>query len=87
MTDPTERDLPSDYDAADSFDEGTDICARCDHEFKPIDETVVNSNGTEYDHLMDTDPGDAPFFCLGCWDELEANRKATENQTLTEWSE
>lgn len=82
--------IPSDYDPADSFREsdGMDLCAECRIVIHQSEYTgpVFDSGGTHYDHYLDTDPMDRPLFCEPCWEELEANQKRAENQSLGDFA-
>jgi hypothetical protein len=82
---------PSEYDQADSIrDNGISECAECGLTFSGESgqhgETYT-AEGNRYDHFLDTDPGEAPFFCPECWESVDAARKAEENRSVTEWSE
>lgn len=82
--------LPSDYDTGDGWNEeqGCEQCPHCGTVYSPNSGhvgPVYDSDGREYEFHLDTDPGDGPFFCPDCWDELDANRRATENRQLTEY--
>jgi hypothetical protein len=87
MTDGT---LPSDYDASDGMgDNGIEQCPHCGQSYSPNGGhtgPVYDDRGREYETHLDTDPGDAPFFCPDCWPELEANRKASENKQLEDFA-
>jgi len=87
----TDKTLAQDYDVGDGFVEvGLEQCPHCEMEYSPnggYTGTVYDANGREYENYIFTEPENGPFFCPECWKELEANRKATENQSLTEWSE
>lgn len=81
---------PSDYDYEDGWkDDGS--CERCPHckvIYSPNGGyigTVYDTDGTEYDWYIDTDPTDGPFLCADCWDELETNRKRAENAAITDF--
>lgn len=88
----SEAPTADDYDAADGWDEEQSIeqCPHCGVLYSANGGyvgTVYGQNGREYDHFHDTEPDDGPFFCPKCWHELETNRRAAENATITEWSE
>ncbi|WP_256545384.1 hypothetical protein [Halobellus inordinatus] len=79
--------LPSDYDAEDGFDSsrGVDTCPHCGVELAPQTgrhAPVFDQAGRKYGTIFDTDPMDRPFFCEECWQELDANQKASENESL-----
>ncbi|RLM88161.1 hypothetical protein D3D02_13195 [Halobellus sp. Atlit-38R] len=79
--------LPSDYDAEDGFDSsrGVDTCRHCGVELAPQTgrhAPVFDQAGRKYGMIFDTDPMDRPFFCEECWQELDANQKASENESL-----
>ena len=82
--------LPSDYDGEDGFgDDGLEKCPYCDKQLggeTGHNGEVYDSNGRRYDHLLNTEPGSGPFFCPECWSELEANQKASENQSLGDFA-
>ena len=87
MTDKT----PSDYDRDDGWSEsrGVEICPECTIIFSAnggYTGPVYDQNGRQYDHHMNTDPGDGPFFCPDCWEILEANRKAAENKSIEDYA-
>lgn len=82
--------LPSDYTAEDGCkDNGTEKCPHCGLEYSGeggYHATVFDQQGREYANFLDTDPGKGPFFCPECWDELETNKKASENQSLGDYA-
>jgi len=80
---------PNDYEPSDGVGyNGIDECPHCGQSLHPEDHAgiVYDSDGVEYEHITETDPTDRPFFCPNCWDELEANRKAQENQQLGDFA-
>ena len=84
------ENLPSDYNATDGMTDGLiDCCAECGIVFHPDEYSgpVFDTDGTEYDIVLDTDPADRPFFCPDCWEMIDANAKAADHRQLTEWSE
>jgi len=87
MTDKT----PSDFESIDGWieDSALEKCPVCERVYSGNGgyvETVYDQQGKEYDHYLDTEPGDGPYFCADCWPELEANRKAKENKSLEEYA-
>lgn len=85
MSDP----VPSDYDASDGWDEsGEEQCPHCEGSIWPerYSGAVIDKQGRRYEHFTDTEPGTGPFFHPVCWDELETNRRAEQNASITEWS-
>lgn len=86
MTDET----PSDYDKDDGWSEskGVEICPHCEIIYSPsggYSDSVYDKRRRQYEHHLDTDPGDGPFFCPECWDELQTNQKASENKSIEEY--
>jgi hypothetical protein len=86
----TETDTPTvdDYTAADAVGDGLiDRCAHCEQSFHPqsYHGEIVDTDGSHYDHLSQTDPGDRPFFCPECYEELKANEHRKTHQTLGEF--
>jgi len=81
---------PDEYDPSDSMeDNGIECCAVCDEQLAGEGGThgpVVTQAGQRYEIFYDTDPGEAPFFCPPCWEQVENERKRRENSTLSEWS-
>ena len=88
MTD--DNPTPDDYDKSDGFNEqnGIEECPHCGVHYSGngghLGE-VYDTNGRQYEQIYDSNPGDGPFFCSDCWDELEANRRAQENHGLTDY--
>jgi hypothetical protein len=87
MSDPT----PSDYETADGWsdEQGCEICPHCGSPWSWNGGMVgpaYSQNGTEYDYYTNADANKGPFFCEGCWTELESNRKAQENRALGEFA-
>lgn len=81
---------PDDYQASDGVDDAlVDQCPHCERSLHPdiYHGLVYKSDGTEYEHIMDTDAIDRPFFCPDCFKELDANRKANQHKTLGEYNE
>lgn len=39
----------------------------------------------EYDHLLETDPGDGPFYCGECWDDHCTDVYQQTHRTLSEF--
>lgn len=83
--------LPSDYDTQDGWDDdnGIDVCPHCELVYSPNGGhmgEVFDQSGRKYEHYLNTEPGDGPFFCPDCWDELETNRKASENNSLEDFA-
>lgn len=83
----TDAPTPSDYDIEDGWDDdgGLEQCAHCERQFSGeggYHGTVYDQAGREYEYFLNTDSGNAPFFCPDCWPELKANRRARENQSL-----
>ncbi|AGM11833.1 hypothetical protein M201_gp64 [Haloarcula californiae tailed virus 2] len=39
----------------------------------------------EYDHLLETDPMDGPFYCGECWDSHLTERREATHRTLSEF--
>jgi len=84
----THEPLPGDYDASDGIgDGGIEQCPHCGTSYDLGNHTgpVYDSSGRKYGNLLDTDPGNGPFFCPECWPELEANRKATKHRQLHDY--
>ena len=82
--------IPSDYDKDDGWNEqnGLEECPHCGKQLGG--ETghhgeVYDANGRRYDHLLNTEPGNGPFFCPECWPELKANKNAQEHKTLDKY--
>lgn len=83
MSEPT----TDDYDKSDGWsdEQGCEICPHCELLYSGNGGymgTVYDSRGRQYEHFYDTDPGQGPFFCPDCFEELDTNRKAAENATL-----
>lgn len=81
---------PDDYDIDDGYnsDSGLEECPHCDTHYSlngGYTGTVYDQQGREFDIFLDADPEQGPFFCPGCWDELETNRKREENNSLEAW--
>ena len=79
-----------DYTRGDGWDEsaGVDRCPACGKVYSAnggYTGAVVDAEGTRYSDVLAADPEDAPFFCVGCWAILEANRKRETHRTLDEW--
>jgi len=75
----------ADYEPADGVDDGLiDCCGRCDESFHPntYDGEIVRQDGTRYEILTATDPGDRPFFCPGCYEAIRADETAADHRTL-----
>lgn len=84
--------LPNDYDPSDGFNDskGCEQCPHCNRIYSSNGGyigPVYDQQGTRYEFWHDTNPSESPFFCPDCWEELDANRKREENESLTEWSE
>lgn len=80
--------LPRDYDPSDGVQDGLDACPHCDRTLAGeggYHGAVYRQDGTRYEHILDTDASNRPFFCKGCWAVLEANRRAEENHSLTNY--
>ena len=81
---------PEDYDHEDGFhvESGLERCPHCKQRYSSnglYTGPIYDQDGTEYDHYLDSDPMDGPFFCADCWVELDTNRKASEHKSLSEW--
>ncbi|WP_311171776.1 hypothetical protein [Halobellus ordinarius] len=78
--------VPSDYDTDDGWtDDGLEQCPHCETTLAPQTgkhAPVYDGRGRKFDTIYDTDPNNGPFYCADCWPELEANQKASENQSL-----
>lgn len=82
--------VPSDYDPDDGWNEakGLDMCPVCERTYSMnggYTGAVYETDGTHYDHVLDTDPMDAPFICESCFEVLEQNRRQMANASLSEW--
>lgn len=88
---PSDGKTPGSYTEADGWDDkyGVDKCPHCNEphwgSVSP-EGTIYDKHGRKYDNIFNTDTSDGPFFCPDCWRELEANRKADENQSLGEFA-
>lgn len=83
---------PGDYDASDGFNEenGLEHCPHCGKQFGGQSGhlgEVFDSEGNRYEHFYNSPPGQSPFFCPECWEELEANQKQSENRALGDFDE
>lgn len=79
-----------DYHKHDRFDdEGNTIekCPICGTllDIRWHDDEVYDSDGTEYDHIMETDPGDGPFYCPECWKQYQVTRARHLHATLDQY--
>ena len=75
----------ADYDPLDGVDDGMiDQCGRCGESFHPntYGGEIVRQDGTRYDILTATDPGDRPFFCPDCYETIRAAEQAEKHHTL-----
>lgn len=68
-----------------SDDRGLEKCPACGVFYSAnglYHDTVYDTDGTEYDSPLDTDPADGPFFCAECWVGIEADVQASQHRTL-----
>jgi hypothetical protein len=92
MADSTTDKLPEHFDSSDGWSDkaaGLEQCPVCERVYSPnggYTGPVYDETGTRYETHLDTEPGQGPYFCMACWPELEANRKAKENKTLGEYN-
>lgn len=82
--------LPSDFGHEDGWNDesGHEECPVCGLTMgteNGYHEDVYDKHGRHYEFFLNTDAGDGPFFCPDCWPQLEANKKASENQTLADF--
>lgn len=82
--------VPSDYELGDGWDseKGLDVCPVCERLYSGNGGylgAVYTTDGTRYDHVLDTDPGDGPFICERCYNVLDANQKRMEHTTLDQF--
>lgn len=89
MSDPT---LISERAEHDRFDEhGLEQCPVCGTSLDTRWHrgTVVQPTGPtsciEYDYLLETDPGDGPFYCGECWQEHYTDVMEQTHHTLSEF--
>ena len=79
------KTVPTDYDLDDGFDDTVEICPHCEIAMGTeggYHGPVYDTGGRRYDHFLDTEPADGPFFCPGCFKQLEQNRREAENESL-----
>jgi uncharacterized Zn ribbon protein len=85
------RVVPSDYDSDDGWgDNGLEQCPHCGDQLggeSGRHEDVYDQRGRHFEHFLDTDSSKGPFFCPDCWEELDRNRKAAENDTLEAYTD
>lgn len=43
------------------------------------------TSATVYEHLLETDPGDGPFYCRECWDDHCTEVYSETHRTLSEF--
>lgn len=51
----------------------------------PVYEPTGVDSAREYEHLMETDPGDGPFWCPDCWNQHYQEVQAETHRTLSEF--
>lgn len=79
---------PGEYEPSDSRGgDGEECCAACGYDYWGSKRELFTADGTKHANLLDTDPGDKPFFCPDCWPRVDAERKRRENKTLGEYVE
>jgi hypothetical protein len=85
------RVVPSDYDSDDGWgDNGLEQCPHCGDQLggeSGRHEDVYDQRGRHFEYFLDTDSSKGPFFCPDCWDELDRNQKAEQNDTLEAYTD
>lgn len=86
---PMREPTPQDYDSEDGWgQDGLEQCPHCERQLSGESGwhgRVFDQQGHEFDHLLNTEPGNGPFFCEDCWQELRVNVLQQENATLREY--
>jgi hypothetical protein len=86
MTEPT----PQDYDSEDGWDDdhGIEQCPHCECIWSGNGGMLgpaFTQDGRKFELYLDASPGEGPFFCEDCWQELRINERQQANATLGEY--
>ena len=79
----------AEYDRFDS--DGLEQCPVCGGtlDTRWYTGSVFQPTGTEqaieYDHLLETNPMDGPFYCTECWQQHLVERREATHRTLSEF--
>lgn len=81
--------IVDEYDTHDGVDEDGDFCPHCGIVFSVHHHVgpVIDTDGTQFVTIYNTDPDNGPWFCPECWETLETNRKMLENKQLSHFVE
>lgn len=89
MPDPQPIGEVAEYDCVD--EDGLEQCPVCgtrlDNRFHTgrVVEPTGPTSARVYDHLLETDPGDAPFYCGECWDSHRTEQAERTHRSLSEF--
>jgi len=89
----TEADSISEKAEYDQHDdaglEQCPVCGTClaySHYRSRVVRPTGLTSATVYEHLLETDPTDGPFYCGECWDSHCTEVRKKTHRTLTEFS-